>query len=293
MDIREIPIERIKVVNPLREDLGDIQALARSIEEHGQGLVEVRAIPESSDYELVKGERVLGACQQILHRTTVMAIVREVTDPLAAQLADNALHKSYTPSEQVAIARRLMPAEHEAARVRQVRGRRQGGEANLGESFPKERGRVLDLIGARIGMSGKSLQKAVAVVEAAKHDPGLAYLVDQMDRTGKVDGPYQTIKKIQSGMPVEENDRGHKVPSLVPHDEPAIIWKSKREIDSLAEHIKSALPNLSQDGQDDVLGALASLICDAALTTAKVRGCTAEATKAKLCAYITAYDYEL
>jgi hypothetical protein len=290
--MREIPIDRIKVVNPLREDLGNIQALARSIEEHGQSPVEIRAIPESSDYELVKGLRVLRACE-FLHRTRVTAIVRDVPDPLSAQLADNALHKSYTPSEQVAIARRLIPAEHEAARARQVRGKRQGDEADLGESFPKGTGRVWDRIGAQVGTSGKGLQKAAAVVEAAKRDPGFAYLVDQMDRTGKVDGPYQTIKKIQSGMPVEENDRGHKVPSLVSHDEPTIIWKSKREIGSLAKHLKSALPNLSQDGQDDVLDALASLFCDVALKTAKVRGCTAKATKAKLCAYITAYDYEL
>src|SRR5215468_10969719 len=147
METREIEIDQIKVVTPLREHLGDVAGLARNIEEHGQRPLVVRTIPESSDYQLVSGLRVLRACE-FLGRTTVAVIVRNVPDPLAAQLADNAHHKPYTPSEQVAIARRLLPAELDAARARQVKGRSQRDEANLGETFPKGKGRAWDRIGA-------------------------------------------------------------------------------------------------------------------------------------------------
>lgn len=62
----------------------------------------------------------------------------------------------------VAIKRTLEPIEREAARKRQIEGGRAKGSGN----FP-EAGETRDKIAAYLGVSGRTLEKAEAVVAAA------------------------------------------------------------------------------------------------------------------------------
>jgi N6-adenosine-specific RNA methylase IME4 len=56
-------------------------------------------------------------------------------------------------------------------------------------------GRVRDRLGQQVGLSGKTLEKAAAIVEAAEREPERhADLVEHMDRTGNVDAAHRELR---------------------------------------------------------------------------------------------------
>jgi hypothetical protein len=84
--------------------------------------------------------------------------------------------------------------------------RRRAGVANLpnasGGKLPPlgagEKGKTRDQVGRAVGVSGRSYEKARAVVAAARADPGkYGRLLADMDRTGRVDGVYRRVRALQ------------------------------------------------------------------------------------------------
>ena len=52
-----------------------------------------------------------------------------------------------------------------------------------------------DIVAKKVGLSGKTLERAEAVVTAARADPErFGKLAEDMDRTGLVNGPYKRLK---------------------------------------------------------------------------------------------------
>jgi hypothetical protein len=80
------------------------------------------------------------------------------------------------------------PAKH-----RQKAGRQAGGKAS-GKLPQASAGRTRDKVAEAVGMSGRTYEKARAVVEAAEADPAAAPLVEEMDRTGKVNPAFQAAR---------------------------------------------------------------------------------------------------
>ena len=68
-NVIELNVNDIKIGNRHRKDMGDIEALAKSIEEVGL----LQPIGITPDYELVFGERRLRAYRDILGRDTIPA----------------------------------------------------------------------------------------------------------------------------------------------------------------------------------------------------------------------------
>jgi hypothetical protein len=88
--------------------------------------------------------------------------------------------KDFLPSEIEAIRRALVP------RVGIPVGR---PVSKTGESFAnyERQSRTNDKIGSFAGISGRTVEKIAAVVEAAETQPEkFGHLVEEMDRTGKV-----------------------------------------------------------------------------------------------------------
>src|SRR5207249_4059985 len=179
------------IVGPrVRRDVGDLTALAASIREHGL----LHPIVITPQGRLVAGFRRLEACRQ-LGWTEVGVHVVELDDLLRAEHDENTLRKDFTPSEAVAIARALEEREREQAKARTVAAHASPGK------FPElEAGRVRDRLGACVGMSGRTLEKAAAVVGAAERAPETYQaLVDEMDATGRVDPVYRRLKALERG----------------------------------------------------------------------------------------------
>jgi N6-adenosine-specific RNA methylase IME4 len=92
----------------------------------------------------------------------------------------------------VAIAAKLEPIERAAAKERQ------GARSDIRGNSPQVGSRALDKVAHVIGRDRRTLEKAKAIVAAAEAEPEkYGKLVEDMDRTGRVDGPHKRLKNIQ------------------------------------------------------------------------------------------------
>lgn len=126
-----------------------------------------------SDHTLIAGYRRLRAVEH-LGWDTVPVTVIDIDDMILGERDENAQRKDFTPSEAVAIGRLVEQRERELAKGRQaVAGPASGkgkksGSGNLPEAV---RGDTRDRVGAAVGMSGRTYERASAVVRAAERDP--------------------------------------------------------------------------------------------------------------------------
>lgn len=189
----ELPIDSIIIGERVRKDLGDVQGLAESIADLGL-LHPVVVTPEG---RLVAGERRLAACRLLDWDNVPVRVIDNLDDAqrlLTAERDENTERKELLPSEAVSLGRRLEAVERPKAEERRI-GNLAQNDAPEVETF--HLGKTRDKVGAAVGVSGKTYQKAVAVVQAAEQDPALAPLVERMDRTGKVDGAYKEVVREQ------------------------------------------------------------------------------------------------
>ncbi len=100
--MNEVMMGLISVGDRARKDLGDIQALAASIEALGL----LQPIGIDANYRLVFGERRLRAFEH-LGRDAIPARIVDVASVLLAEHAENEIRKDFTPSERVAIAKAI------------------------------------------------------------------------------------------------------------------------------------------------------------------------------------------
>ena len=184
-----IPVAAIKIGPRHRQDHGDIAALARSIE--GVGLLHPIVI--RPDRTLIAGERRLLAFKQ-LGRDIIPATVIDLEKTVLGEYAENVERKDFTLSEAVAIKRALEPAERAAAKERMVAAHASPGK--LPELGTK--GNSSDKAAKATGRKRRSLDKAEAIVAAAEAEPEkFGKLQADMDRTGRVDGPFKRLKVIR------------------------------------------------------------------------------------------------
>lgn len=105
-----VDIKDIKVTNRVRKDLGDIDALAKSIEEYGL----LNPVTITKDYTLIAGERRIEAVKS-LGLTRIDAIVIDnisALDALNMEMQENNNRKSFTEEEAEEGNRRLQRLLH-------------------------------------------------------------------------------------------------------------------------------------------------------------------------------------
>ena len=178
-------ISSIRVGHRHRRDLGDIDHLSSSIATLGV----LQPIVIKPNDELVAGERRLEACKR-LGWTDVPVHVVDIDAICFGELAENVYRKDFTPSEMVAIAATVEERERELAKQRMTLGKISTGS---------DRGKTRDKIAAPFGISGRTLAKAKAVVQAAEQNPDrFGKLVEEMDKTGNVDRYHSELRRVQA-----------------------------------------------------------------------------------------------
>jgi ParB family chromosome partitioning protein len=230
-------IADIKVTKRFRKDMGDLDALAESIRQIGL----IQPISIWGDNTLACGERRLRAVQKLGWIEVPVHVLADGADLLArlqAERDENTCRKNFLPSEAVAIGQGIEARLKAQAKGRQEQaGKAQGSRGKEGGrgkkkeqlaeeetpwgNFPQgvsENGRSLDQIGATVGMSGKTYEKARAIALAALEQPELfGDLAARMDLTGKIDGAFRELEK-----------RRHPEPPLVkpryPHSDCLTKW---------------------------------------------------------------------
>lgn len=180
----ELAISAISVGQRHRRDLGDVAGLAASIKQFGL----LHPVVVHPDGRLIAGERRLAACQKLGWPKVPVRFV-DIAQIARGEAAENFDRKDFTPSEAVSIKRELEPEIKAAAQERMKNGR---PSSNL------DKGRADKTVAAFTGMRRSSLDKADAIVKAAEAEPEkFGKLVEDMDRTGRVDGPFKRLKVMK------------------------------------------------------------------------------------------------
>jgi hypothetical protein len=93
----------------------------------------------------------------------VPVTVIDLGEIVKGEFAENAIRKDFLPTEIEAIRRAMTP----------MVATPEGRPSKTRESFPSsEMGRTRDKIGAFAGVSGRTVEKIAAVVDAAEREPG-------------------------------------------------------------------------------------------------------------------------
>ena len=103
--VKAIPLKDIKVSDRARTDRGDIDALARSIE--NQGLLNPLVVDE--EYNLIAGERRFTALKQLNIEEVACTIIPGITqdDKLLVELVENTTRKDFAWTEEVALKKKI------------------------------------------------------------------------------------------------------------------------------------------------------------------------------------------
>ncbi|MCP4538505.1 MAG: ParB N-terminal domain-containing protein [Chloroflexi bacterium] len=186
-------ITKIIVGDRHRRDLGDIEALAASIEAVGL----LHPIVVDTKNNLIAGERRITACNQ-LGWDDIPVTVIDLVELVKGEFAENAMRKDFLPSEINAIRKAMEPIEKAAAKERMS----EGGKVGKVSTPP---GKARDKIGSMAGVSGRTVEKIAKVVEAVETDPEqFGGLVEEMDKTGKVDAAYRKVQRARKVKAIAE-----------------------------------------------------------------------------------------
>lgn len=183
-------IAEIRLGSRYRQTVGDLTSLVQSIERVGL----LHPVVVTSNGELIAGARRLAACLQLGWQSIPVHVI-DLDNVFQGEQDENVCRKDFTPSEAVAIADALRQREQQAAKARQGTrtdlkppGKLPGG--SLGQSRDK--------LAAAVGLSGRTLEKATAVVRAAQAHPQFyASIAAAMDKTGNVDQAYKQVQAVQ------------------------------------------------------------------------------------------------
>jgi ParB-like chromosome segregation protein Spo0J len=187
----EMLVSSIAVGARVRKDLGDLAALAASIDAVGL----LHPVVVDVDSNLVAGHRRLEAVKLLGHEWVEVSIAESVVDAitlLTAERDENTCREPFTPTEMTALADTIEALEAPKANERMKSGR---------PSDKLDQGRTDEKVAKAVGTSKGTLRKARNVVHTA-NDPtedqdvrdAARRAQAEMDRTGKVDPAHQEVE---------------------------------------------------------------------------------------------------
>lgn len=205
-DSKRIGIQDIIVGDRYRKDLGDLDPLKVSIAELGL----LHPVVIDGDRRLLVGGRRLEACKQ-LGMLTIPAVtassLSDLRQRVMAERDENTCREPFKPSEMVALGKAIEESYRPIAKAAKsaAGGDRKSQPAKSDrQSLPKRSGkqdeskRTASVAAAASRVSRETYRKAAEVVQAAESEPEkYAPLVEQMDRTGKVNKAYSELRKAK------------------------------------------------------------------------------------------------
>ena len=183
-----------------RKDMGDVAGLANSIE--SIGLLHP-VVVDGSDH-LIAGQRRIRAFE-MLGRKKIPVNVVDLDAIVRGEYAENAIRKPFSLKEVYAIYKAAGPVEAAAALAKMQAQAERGKLGGRGKKkTPEDIGlkglrapQTRDKVGTFAGISGKTLERVITVMEAAEAEPEnelFAKLIEDMDRTGNANGPFKRLK---------------------------------------------------------------------------------------------------
>jgi DNA modification methylase len=186
-------ITAIKIGKRHRTDLGDLESLAESLETVGL----LHAVVIDSHDRLIAGRRRLAAAKLLGWKEVPVRVV-DLEQIALGEFIENACRKDFTPSEIAAVVKALRPVEEKRAHQRRLAGLR-NQKVEVENCHHEGNGKTRDIVARFAGISGRTLDKIEAVVEAAEQDPACySHLREELDAEPRsVHRCYQKLKAIR------------------------------------------------------------------------------------------------
>lgn len=183
-----VDIEKIRVEDRIRKDLGDISELAKDIEQNG--LINPPTV--TPDLVLIAGERRLAACKLLGWQQIEVKVmeVRDYEHQLRLEISENENRKDFTLAERLDWARRLEQVERLKAKERMVTSTGGANPRPLQNFAEAEAGETRDKVAEAVGLgSGETYRKAKYIQE---HDPEAIERIDSGESS--IHREYQRLR---------------------------------------------------------------------------------------------------
>ncbi len=167
MSTPTLPIKDIIIGDRFRKDLGSLKDLETSIQAVGL----LHPVVVSKEHGLIAGRRRISACSNLGWKEIPVHIVT-LEDLKRGEYDENAVRKDFVASEMVAIKRYYEPEIKADAKKRRKKteGRPKKNRKKTGGNLPPV-SKTRDVVAKFVGISGRTLEKAEDIVEAAEADP--------------------------------------------------------------------------------------------------------------------------
>ena len=225
-----IEIEKIKVAERIRKQMTKVDELSADIKKNGLiNPITVMEVDDGAGYQLLAGLRRLRAAQ-LLGWSQIESSVAKPKDAEAVlniEYSENMQRETFTYSEKMDYARLITEIEKQKAQERKQAGQILGG-VKAGKSRPQhnsfEDGRpqsyerkpqARDIIGKKIGMSGRQYYRANYIAEHAPPE-----IIDTLDRGERsINATYDELRAVRKDampkdvdIPVEQLRLNNKPP---------------------------------------------------------------------------------
>jgi len=189
-----VDISSIKTGKRHRKDMGDLKALANSIEAVGL----LHPIVVRPDMTLVVGERRLEACKLLGRKSIPATIANNLTELwacLRAEADENVCRKGFNPVEAVALGEAIEKAYRPVAEEKKAQspGRPKKGRGispRISKPKQDESVRTAAVAAMAANVDRRTYEKAKEVVASGDKE-----LIEEMRKTGKVDGAHKKLKR--------------------------------------------------------------------------------------------------
>lgn len=244
-----IDVAAVVVGERFRKELLHMPNLVHSIRTVGL----LHPIVVNSRNELVAGRRRLEAVKRLGWETIPARRIDTLDEAVAALTAErdeNTCREPLSLTEMVELARRIEELERPKAAQRMKAGK---PSPKLGEGA---KGKTAEKVAAAVGTSPETLRKAKAVVAAAEKEPErFAPVVEEMNRTGRVDPAYRQLQAAAKPAPPEK-----------PRPDPADVARA-------VELLTTVLRLIEQMGLTEVAGSMVDAAIRALKELARREGC--------------------
>ncbi len=142
-----IDIEKVKVGDRIRKDMGDLKELSDDIAKNG--LINPPVV--TPDFELIAGERRLQAMKELGYKQIEVRVmkVEDVEHKLNLEINENENRKDFNKSERIEYARQLERIERVKASQREKAG------VAINPSQNSDRGRTDDIVAEKLGIGSR------------------------------------------------------------------------------------------------------------------------------------------
>lgn len=193
-----IQLNNITIMDRIRQDNGDLQALMKGIRDHGL-MNPITVMENDGHYVLIAGYRRMSAVQA-MGETEIEATVLSPVDAeeqLRLEIEENENRKEFTDSEKVAYGKKLRVIEEAKSRKRMGGHNKPEDDSSLDKNPTMEHGTTRDIIAKKVGYNnGRQLERATFV---ADNRPDLMAKVDAKEMT--IGGAYAEAKGKRKKLP--------------------------------------------------------------------------------------------